>query len=190
MRFSVENKLTVKNEGYFSLVGDGAIANSKTADGRLIPVMILDARENKQLEYLVKMHDQIDTADVISIWGVARFNSSRVDLVLFFKSPIELQVAVSLNPMKHATLIEGILISKAVYIQPGAPGDKISDNINAPKILVEIPARTTFDKWDGIFEKSVIKKLKKEGLRGKNLKEASREHISLIKDIWGKRLNK
>ncbi|KKI48451.1 hypothetical protein XK97_04660 [Obesumbacterium proteus] len=185
----MKNKVAVRNEDYFSLVGDGAIANSKTADGRLIPVMILDTRENKQLEFLVKMHSQIDTGDVISIWGVERFNNSRINLVLFFRSPIELKVAISLNSMKHAGLIEGILISKAVYIQPGSPGDKVSDNINASKILVEIPAKTTFDKWDAIFEKSVIKKLKKEGLRGKNLKEASREHISLIKDIWGKRLN-
>lgn len=185
----MKNKVEIRNSDYLNLVGDGAIANSKTADGRLIPVMILDTSENKQLEYLVKMHDQIDTADVVSIWGVGRFNNNKVSLVLFFKGPIELKVAISLQPIKHAGLIEGILTSRAVYIQPGVPGDKISHNINAPKILVEIPAKTTFEKWDDIFEKTVIKKLKKEGLRGKKLKDASHDHISLIKDIWGKRLN-
>ncbi|HDC4519065.1 hypothetical protein LH671_12325 [Enterobacter kobei] len=185
----MKNKVAVKNDDFLDLVGDGAIADSKTADGRLIPVMILDTREKKQLEYLVKMHNQIDTGDVTSIWGVARFNISKVNLVLFFKKPVELKVAISLHSLKHASLIQGILISKAVYIQPGVPGDRISHNINAPKILVEIPTKTTFEKWDEIFEKSVIKKFKKEGLRGKNLKDASLEHISLIKDIWGKRLN-
>jgi len=185
----MKNRVEVKNEDYLNLVADGAIASPKTADGRLIPVMILDISENKKLEYLVKMHDQIDTADVISIWGVGRFNHNNVSLVLFFKEPMELKIAISLQPAKHAGLIQGILSSKAVYIQPGVPGDKISHNINAPKILVEIPAKTTFEKWDGIFEKTVTKKLKKEGLRGKKLKDASQEHISLIKDIWGRRLS-
>lgn len=45
MRFSLKNKVAVKNDDFLDLVGDGAIADSKTADGRLIPVMILDTRE-------------------------------------------------------------------------------------------------------------------------------------------------
>ena len=188
MRFRMKNKIAIRRDDYLNLVGDGAIANAKTADGRLIPVIILDTREKKQLEYLVKMHEQIDTGDVSSIWSITRFNHEQGNLVLFFKTPMEFKVAISLQSLKHSPIIEGIRISKAVYIQPGKPGDRVSDDINAPKILVEIPAKTTFEKWDEIFEKMVIKKLKKEGLRGKNLKEAAREHILLIKDIWGRRL--
>ncbi|EMM0835814.1 hypothetical protein RVV06_001811 [Enterobacter ludwigii] len=184
----MKNKVVIEKEDYLNLVGDGAIANTKTADGRLIPVIILDTREKKELEYLVKMHEQIDTGDVNSVWSVSRFNHEQVYLVLFFKSPMEFKVAISFQTLRHSPIIEGIRTSKAVYIQPGAPGDRVKHNINAPKILVEIPSKTTFEKWDDIFEKAVIKKFKKEGLRGSNLKTASREHISLMKDIWGRRL--
>jgi len=184
----MNNKIAIKKEDYLNIVGDGAIANSKTADGRLIPVIILDTREKKDLEYLVKMHEQIDTGDVNSVWSVSRFNHEKVYLVLFFKRPMEFKVAISLQTLKHSPIIEGIRTSKAVYIQPGAPGDRVKHDINAPKILVEIPSKTTFEKWDNIFEKAVIKKFKKDGLRGSNLKAASREHILLMEDIWGRRL--
>ncbi|WP_181941141.1 hypothetical protein, partial [Klebsiella pneumoniae] len=58
----------------------------------------------------------------------------------------------------------------------------------APKILVEIPERTTFDIWESILNKAIKKKLKKEGVQRKNLNKAADEHIALIKGIWGKRL--
>lgn len=80
----MKNKIAIKKEDYLSLVGDGAIANSKAADGRLIPVIILDTRQKKELQYLVDMHEQIDTGDVNSVWSVSRFNHDQVYLVLFF----------------------------------------------------------------------------------------------------------
>lgn len=186
----MKNKLTLQKEDYLKLVGDGAIADSETADGRLIPVLILDTTEKKQLENLVKTQEETGTGDVTSIWAVKRFNNEHVTLALFFKSPIEFRLAISFQTSKHSSLIEGIISSRAVYIQPGASGDKVSENINAPKIIVEIPAKTTFEKWDAMFEKAVMKKIKNEGVRGKKLKEATQEHISIIKEIWGKRLKR
>jgi len=184
----VKNKVFIESMDYLDLVGDGAIANSKTADGRLIPVLILDTRIKKTLEHLVNMHDDAELGDVTSIWAVKRFNYKSVSLVLYFENPIELKLAISFDVTKNASLIEGILISKAVYLQPGSPGDRIRHNINAPKILVEIPKETTFEKWDKILNKAITKKLKKEGVRRVALKDAKKELISITKDIWGKRL--
>lgn len=184
----MSNKVTVYEHDYVDLVGDGAIANQKTADGRLIPVLILDTTVKKELEYLVKMHSETNLGDVTSIWAFKRFNHKFVTLVLYFTSPMELKVAISFNVIQHSNIIEGIMISRAVYIQPGSPGDKIQHAINAPKILVEIPARTTFDNWEDILKKAVTKKLKKEGVGRKSLKAAVNDYISLGRDIWGRRL--
>lgn len=184
----MKNKVTIKAESYFEMVGDGAIADSKTADGKLIPILILDSTQKKEIEYLVKMHSASDVGDVTSIWAIKRFDHKFVTLVLYFTNPIELEVAISFNVLKHSNLIEGILISKAVYIQPGTPGDRVRHNINAPKLLVEIPARTTFENWDEILKKAVRKKLKKEGVGRKALKDAVDDYISVRRDVWGRRL--
>lgn len=47
MRYKVKNKAYIYQEDYLDIVGDGVIGTSKTADGRLIPVLILDTREKK-----------------------------------------------------------------------------------------------------------------------------------------------
>ena len=184
----MKNKISIQREYCLDLVGDGAIANAKTADGRLIPVLILDTRIKKDLEHLVKVHGQSEVGDVTSVWGFKRFNNDFASLVLKFKNPLELNIAISFDISRHFALIEGIMISRALYIQPGAPGDRIKHNINAPKLLVEIPARTTFDKWDDLFKKTMIKRLKKNGIARNYLKDAANEQIALIRDVWGRRL--
>lgn len=188
MRFNLKNKIAVKNEDYLNMVGDGAIAESRTADGRLIPVIILDTTTKKDLEHLVNFHEEVGVGDVTSIWAYKRFNHEHISLILHFTSPVDLKITILFNSFEKFTLIDGIRTSKAVYIQPGAPGDKVRNDINAPKILVEIPARTTFEKWDDILEKAILKKFKKEGLRGKPLREAMKDYISVTRDIWGRRL--
>lgn len=184
----MKNKISIHREYCLDLVGDGAIANAKTADGRLIPVLILDTRIKKDLEHLVRVHEQSEVGDVTSVWGFKRFNNDFASLVLKFKNPLELNIAISFDISRHFALIEGIMISRALYIQPGAPGDRIKHNINAPKLLVEIPARTTFDKWDDLFKKTIIKRLKKNGIARCYLKDAANEQIALIRDVWGRRL--
>jgi hypothetical protein len=184
----MNNKITVNEQDYFNLIADGAIANKKTADGRLIPVLILDTTLKKELEYLVEMHGESSLEDVISVWGYSRFNKNIVTLVLIFTNPIELKVAILFDVLKHHTLIEGIRISRAVYIQPGVPGDRVRHDINAPKIIVEVPAKTTFDKWDKILNKALTKKLKREGVGKESLKKAVSNYISVGRDIWGKRI--
>lgn len=178
----------IRKEDYLTLVGDGVIGNSKIADGRLIPVLILDTTIKKDLESLVQMHEQLGGGDVTSVWGYHPFNHKVVVLLLYFNYPIELKLAISFNVLKHSSIIDGILISRAVYLQPGIPGDKISDNINAPKVVVEIPARTTFDKWDKILYKTISKKLKKQGIDKKVLKEETKKYISIRREVWGERI--
>ncbi|HCI6640827.1 TPA: hypothetical protein NPP35_001625 [Klebsiella variicola subsp. variicola] len=184
----MQNKVKIELNDYLNLINDGAIANTKTADGKLIPLLIVDTSVNKNLTHLVNMHEGNNIGDVTSLWAYKRFDHRYVSLVLFFERPVEMKLAISFEVLRHAPLIEGILISKALYLQPGKPGDKIGDDFSAPKILVEIPERTTFDIWESILNKAIKKKLKKEGVQRKNLKKAADEHNALIKGIWGKRL--
>ncbi|MEL5450769.1 hypothetical protein PTR41_12935 [Serratia bockelmannii] len=182
------NNISVAKSEYLELVGDGAIASSRTADGRLIPLIILDTSEKRDLFNLVELHGESELGDVMSVWGSDSIIRKNVCLILIFERPIELRIAIKFNIDKHLNLIDGIIQSRAIYIQPGVKGDKISQNINAPKILIEIPTRTTFAKWDDILKGRIEKKLKKEGVSRKEIKKSRDEHILTMRDIWGKRL--
>lgn len=169
------------------IVSDGAIASHHTADGRLIPVLILKNSNNNDLENLIKIHGDTPPGDAVSMWAKKRFNSKAIYLVIKFKKPLEVEATVEFDLFKHDILVDGIIHSKAVYLQPGNVGDNVSDDINAPKILVEIPAKTTIENWDKTLNKIVSKKLQKKGFTKKEASHASSEHIARQRELWGAR---
>ncbi|WP_426785254.1 hypothetical protein ACP3TB_16995 [Rahnella variigena] len=184
----MKNKISVSNSDFYNMIADGAIAHNATADGRLIPVIILNTIGDDSLLDLIKLQKDSYSGDVTSIWALKRFSKKFATLVLIFHNPVELKLAISFEISKHPQLIDGIIQSRAVYLQPGKPGDKLSHNINAPKILVEIPARTTFDEWDNLLMKTILKRLKQQGINKKELKKSALELISIWRDIWGQRV--
>ncbi|MBO2650813.1 hypothetical protein [Shewanella algae] len=186
----MKSKISISNSECMELVADAAMANPFAADGKLIPLLILDSASDSSLLNLVKMHESSIPGDVESLWALKRFSDKFVYLVLFFQKPLELRIAIKLDTNKNSGLIDGIIQSRAVYIQPGKQGDKLSQNIDAPKILVEIPARTTFGKWDDILLKNVKRKLKNEGVSRRELNKAALEFISTRREIWGRRISR
>ncbi|MEM5496574.1 hypothetical protein WNY77_04090 [Paraglaciecola mesophila] len=186
----MKNKISISNSEIMDLVSDGAMANPYAADGRLIPHLILDTHGDNSLLNLVKMHSDSPPGDVESRWASKRFSKKFIYLSLTFERPVEFKLAIEFETNKHSALIDGIIQSRAVYIQPGKTGDKLSHDVNAPKILVEIPAKTTFNNWDDILVKSVKKRLKKEGVSRKELSRVVSEYISTTREVWGRRLRK
>ncbi|MGR2947948.1 hypothetical protein ABMX85_22085 [Vibrio vulnificus] len=184
----MKQKVKIPASKCFKVARDGAMANTRAADGRLVPHLIIDVGEDEELMTLVKVHQDTIPGDVESQWGRKRFSSKSIYLILRFFRPIELELVVEFDMSKHHHVIDGIIQTRTAYIQPGAKGDKLSDDINAPKILIEIPARTTFDEWDKILKKHTAKKLRNEGVGRKDLKKAVDDYVALRRDVWGRRL--
>lgn len=180
--------VTVNNSNVYEPIADGALSIPFAADGRLIPVVILDTSSDTTLSDLIELHDDSCPGDVESFWGRKRFSKKNIFLTLNFQRPVEFQLIVKFDLSKSPLLIDCIIQSRAVYIQPGCPGARVSNDINAPKILVEIPTRTTFDEWDSILEEQIKKRLKKEGVSSKEIKKAVWEYISVRRDTWGPRI--
>ncbi|WP_045406331.1 hypothetical protein [Vibrio jasicida] len=184
----MKNKITISNQNSLDVVADGAIASQFTADGRIIPVIILNTEQDRRLCDLASIHQDCAFGDVESRWALKRFSNKFVYLVLRFEKPVELEVVVKFDVSKQMSLIDGIIHSRAVYVQPGKRGDRVGDTFDTPKILVEIPTRTTFDKWESIMTKTIEKKLKREGVGRKELKSAVKDYIATTRDLWVHRL--
>ncbi|MBE3180483.1 hypothetical protein V1581_04495 [Enterobacter bugandensis] len=172
----------------FEPIADGAISAPFTADGRLIPVVIIDTLEDVTLSNVISIHNDTPPGDVISIWGYHRFSKKNVFLELIFQQPLEYHMVIKFDLSKYLLLVDCIIQSRAIYLQPGKPGHKLSNDINAPKILIEIPARTTFEKWDSILHKHLHKRFVKKGISRSEIKNAVDEFISVRRDTWGPRM--
>jgi hypothetical protein len=184
----MKSKIYIADSKILEIVADGAIASHHTADGRLIPVLIVNNSNNDDLNNLIKIHEDTPPGDAESMWAKMRFNSKVIYLVVKFKKPLEVEMSVEFNLSQHNILVDGIVHSKGVYLQPGNNGDNVSDNINAPKILVEIPAGSTIVNWDKTLKKILVKKLIEKGFTKKEALVASTEHIARRRELWGARL--
>ena len=122
------------------------------ADGRLIPVIIVDCQTKKGIENLVKIHLDTPPGDVESSWGIKLFRTNEVFLTLNFFKPMELNCSIRFETDKYADIIDGIISARALHLQPGKNGDRCSDDITAPKVLIEIPKKSTFDSWNKIYK--------------------------------------
>jgi len=172
------------------IVGDGAIASKNTADGRLIPVLILKNDNNNDLESLINIHIDTPPGDAESFWGKKRFNSRIMYLIIKFEKPLYVEISIEFNLLKHYALADGIMHSKGVYLQSGQEGDAVGNDINTPRVLVEIPFKMTIDYWDKTLKKSLVKSFMIKGFNKKEALVAAMEQIDRQRELWGRRIQR
>ncbi|NLU99264.1 hypothetical protein B6N13_14375 [Marinomonas sp. UCMA 3892] len=184
----MKNKQIVKGRDVYKVVGDGAIATQNAADGRIIPLVILDGSSNQSLDDLIAMHVETPPGDVKSSWCYKRFSKKYIYLTLRFITPMDITVSIVFSVYDNMLLIDGIIKSRGIYIQSGKAGDKISHDVNAPKILVEIPSSTTFPPWEKIFRKNIRKHFLWKGVEKNMLNEATDNYIKESRVVWARRI--
>ncbi len=165
------------------IVGDGAIATVTLGEGRMIPVLIIDTSERPDVEDLIKAQEQQPQGDVQSQWGRLSRSKSHVSLVLVFQRPSNVLLILEFDAVRQGILIESILTSKALYIQPGRMGDRLSSTLDNSRILVEVPERGFWQEWRNIWHRKLEKYFRKEGLKRSDAREAARTAISQVREI-------
>jgi hypothetical protein len=151
-------------------------------EGRLIPVVIVDASQNTDVQNLISLHQYTPPGDVNSTWAFRRFDSKYIFLKLEFLRPVNTTIYIPFGLEKYASLVSGVMISRAMYLQPFGSGSSVAEGINKPKILIEVSAE--FEGWGGIQKKTLINKYKKLKYTKKEASAMADEHISRMTEIW------
>ena len=172
------------------IAGDAGIATRDTRYGRLIPLLILDTTNRPDLTEAIRIQSSVPSGDVEFFWGKVSKKSEHISLFLSFKRPTNRNAIIEFDHIKRGILVESILTAKAVYIQAGKPGDRISDNFNKPKVLIEIPDTGFRPYWDKIFSKSLVRYFRREGYSYKEARLAVKKYLNDIREIIQFRMNK
>lgn len=170
------------------IVGDGAIAIGGTAGGRVIPVLILDCDNNKELLNCIYLHENTPPGDVVCTWGTKAFNSKYVFLLLQFSRPSEVEVVLKFDLDTQRVLADGIVQSNGVYLQPKESGKRVIMGLDKPKILIEVSPETKLERWDEILLKRISRKMKKSGMSRRQANIASLEALARSREMWGIRM--
>ncbi|MCP6727519.1 MAG: hypothetical protein KJI69_05925 [Patescibacteria group bacterium] len=78
---------------------------------------------------------------------------------------------------KQYSLIDFIVRAQALYIQPGRPGDKITNSLERPRLIVEVPDMGFSNDWDIMLLAVLTKKLRTQGLSRQRARADARELI-------------
>ena len=165
------------------IVWDGAISTRVLGEGKLIPVLILNTSNRPDIEDMIKAQNSLPPGDVEIRWGRLHHSKSKIALILKFIRPSNVLIILEFNAADQGILIEQILRTKALYLQPGRKGDRLDPTIETPRILIEIPDLGFGKEWERVWPKEVAKKLKKRGLKRQDAKRAAKEVISQIQEF-------
>jgi hypothetical protein len=166
------------------IVADGGVATPGVADGRMIPVVIVDTTERPDIDDVVRAHTAFSPGDVDSVWfRPSRWSVDRVGLILDFKRPSECVAILEFETQRKGALIDAMVRAQGFYLQPGRPGQHLSDEFDNDRILIEVPSHFFRDAWETIFLKATIRRFKKSGLSRRESKERAAEAISRIREI-------
>lgn len=173
-------RISVKNEREkrpLRVIADAAVATVNVGDGRLIPLLIIDASERPDIQELVRVHAHVSPGDVECQWGQLEGSEGKVNLILSFKRPAEMIAILEFDITKEGGIVDIIVHARGLYIQPGRDGDRLSTTPDAPKILVEVPDTGFSQIWDDMFHRFIMKDLRRNGLSRQQAKQAASRFI-------------
>jgi hypothetical protein len=174
------------------IVGDGAMAGTGHVFGKLVPVVIVDATDRPDLHDVVEAHQFQEPGDHTIIWGRARGteydNRFVISLLIHFVRPVESFALLLFDLKDSAALVNQIVKTKYMYLQAGAPGDRLGNTLEAKRVLIQIPDTGYEKTWDKLLYDSVVADFRNRGLDKKESASAARMAIASLNDFESFRL--
>ncbi|WP_221630540.1 hypothetical protein [Humibacillus xanthopallidus] len=167
------------------VVADGAIGKQGTAAGRLVPVVMVDMSDHPDVAELVRVHQYLGPGDCHSQWAQGR---DGLLLRLRFERPIELTIAPTFALPEKAGLVDQVLSARAIYLQHGVAGDRMSTTMHHPRLLIELPPTGFEEQWEGIFFTALVKVFRDGGLKRSEAKAAARDMIVRWRELGSIRM--
>ncbi len=171
------------------IVSDAAVATRDLADGRIIPLLILDTSQRPDIEEMIHAHKFFGSGDVKSIWSIpSKFDTSKIYLILTITKPSQCVIIIEFEVVPQVGVVDQIIHAQGVYLQPGRKGDRYSSTMERERILVEIPSKEFRKEWSRILRKALIKDYQRKGLSKKDAKLATEDFIREWRKFGSQRL--
>ena len=150
------------------IVADGSVASLGVGEGRHIPLVILDTSHRPDIDTMVQAHSQNMSGDSVCYWTIEnrRFALDCPRLILETSKPSKCVIAIEFDMRSNQCfLIDLILMSNGIYIQPGRCGDLLSNTLDNPRILVEVPPNEDFERaFAPLYKRALFQKFRKKGM--------------------------
>lgn len=170
------------------IVRIGAIGDPRIGGGRLMPYIIVDCKNNKNLEQLIELHGETSLpGDVSCSWGWKRFDKSLAFLRLVFSQPMRCEINLQFPIQTQGYAVDWILEVNGLYLQSSKYGERASVGYGEPSILVEVPKTASFPVWPKSYRRALVKKFKKMGVARSEMEKAISDYKRVQRELWYRR---
>lgn len=176
-RFETFRFRTAREARPVRIVGDAAVATGSLSEGRLVPVLIVDASDRPDIKELVRVHQDLNPGDVSLWWGQRKKQEGSVILIVQFERPIELTMVIEFDIESQGSLVDLILRSRAFFLQTGQEGDRFIITQNRPRIIVDVPDMGFEPVWEKLLVKRLTRSFRKEGHSRSNARKAALQFL-------------
>ncbi len=174
------------------IVADGAMATALWGEGRMIPVLIIDTSTRPDVEnFITSQYWAEIVGDTESSWSFKKRPRSlpRPILLLNFIKPSQCLLMIEFDLPRQGVLVDQILWSHGVYLQPGRPGDRLATTLKNPRITVEVPPNEIFrGEFENVYKKAVFRHLRSEGMSRAHAKQAVNAYLRIQRDVFHQRV--
>ncbi len=160
------------------IVSDGAIATIGVADGRLVPLIIIDTASRPDVENLMRVHKHVEIGDVESAWVRLSMKNESIGLMLNFLRPSRCIVILQFDLPFRAGLVDWIVRAQGLYLQSGREGDRLKSTIGKERILIEVQTRAFQKEWDRMLLNAKERDFRKLGLSRTEAKRSAQEFVN------------
>ena len=160
------------------IVGDGAVATRQVLSGHLVPVLILDTSDRPDIVELIRVQRHLPAGDVVSSWGARSRTARTIFLLLEFSRPLETRVLLELHIAMQGMIVDFILDVRAVGLQSGAHGDRLSTTMDHDRMIVEVAATGFQPKWNELLRRELTRDSRREGLTKRQADRATEQTIA------------
>jgi hypothetical protein len=169
------------------VVADGAVATVGVGGGRLVPVVMVDMSGHPRLAELMRVHQHVESGDVVSQWGMLA-NKGPVVLRLAFVRPLHLTLALTFEVPRRAGLIDQVLTARGLYLQHGVEGDRMSTTQDHTRVLVEVPSTDFADLWEKMFPGLVAAEFRAAGMSRSESKQTAADMVKRWREFGSFRM--
>lgn len=156
------------------IVRDAGVGVRGWAEGRMIPLLILDTTKRPDIDDMIRAHQHLGPGDATSGWmRPSRWTGDRISLVITTTKPIRCTMVIEFDLEKWGGTVDQIVATQALYVQPGRPGDRLVTTMVHERLLVEIPTREFREDWDRMFRKATVAGFRRKGLSRAEAKQAA-----------------
>lgn len=158
-KWSKAEKIT--NNTYAVVVACSALTVHGVANGRTIPVAFVENDNENKIAPTINYHKNQKQGICTTQWGITEDKKYAL-LFLGFSIPTETPIVLFFDILKYGHVVTHIIKMRCLYLAIGTKDSKLSENLDCPKVLIEIKNDDFLEEWNKIFKKEYTKLLRKE----------------------------